>query len=128
MELVVDFDEKSYNNNGKQWKSSRILRVKSKVLHFSFFFHIFLHFSLFFIFPFSFFSICIIFSFFHFSCFGIFPFFCSFSFFHVLSFSLFFFFLLLFHFLSFSFIFLGAQNVTCFGASISLRFLLTLVL
>ena len=30
MEIVEDFDEKSYNNNGKPWKSSRILRVKSK--------------------------------------------------------------------------------------------------
>ena len=27
MEIVEDFDEKSYNNNGKPWKSSRILRV-----------------------------------------------------------------------------------------------------
>ena len=27
MEIVEDFDEKSYNNNGKPWKSSRILRM-----------------------------------------------------------------------------------------------------
>ena len=27
MEIVQDFDEKSYNNNGKPWKSSRISRV-----------------------------------------------------------------------------------------------------
>ena len=27
MEIVEDFDEKSYNNNGKPWKSSRILRL-----------------------------------------------------------------------------------------------------
>ena len=35
MEIVEDFDEKSYNNNGKSWKSSRILRVNP---FFSFFF------------------------------------------------------------------------------------------
>ena len=35
MEIVEDFDEKSYNNNGKPWKSSRILRVNPI---FSFFF------------------------------------------------------------------------------------------
>ena len=34
MEIVEDFDEKSYNNNGKPWKSSRILRVKPKTLDF----------------------------------------------------------------------------------------------
>ena len=34
MEIVEDFDEKSYNNNGKPWKSSRIL-CESKFLHFS---------------------------------------------------------------------------------------------
>ena len=28
MEIVEEFDEKSYNNNGKPWKSSRILRLK----------------------------------------------------------------------------------------------------
>ena len=28
MEIVEDFDEQSYNNNGKPWKLSRILRVK----------------------------------------------------------------------------------------------------
>ena len=66
MEIVKDFDEQSYNNNGKPWKSSRILRV-NPFFHFSFFFH---HFS--------------IFSFFHF-----FHFFFFFSFsFHFLSFSL----------------------------------------
>ena len=79
MEIVEDFDEKSYNNNGKSWKSSRILRV-SPFFHFSLIFH---HFSLFFRFFF-------IFSFFHF----------SFIFFHFLSFSFIF-----FYFLSFSFIF-----------------------
>ena len=44
MEIVVDFDEKSYNNNGKPWKSSRILRV-NPMFSFSFLFY---HFSPFF--------------------------------------------------------------------------------
>ena len=35
MEIVKDFDEKSYNNNGKPWNSSRILRMNPI---FSFFF------------------------------------------------------------------------------------------
>ena len=49
MEIVEDFDEKSYNNNGKAWKSSRILRVNP-------IFFIFLSFSsFFFIFSFFFF-------------------------------------------------------------------------
>ena len=105
MEIVEDFDDKSYNNNGKPWKSSRILRV-NPFFHFSFFFH---HFSsffrLFFIFSFffhiSFFHIknfFIFFSIFHFSSF-------SFIFFHFLSFSFFFNFSFFFHFLSFSIIF-----------------------
>ena len=45
MEIVEDFDGKSYNNNGKPWKSSRILR-ENPFFHFSFFFH---HFSTFFL-------------------------------------------------------------------------------
>ena len=56
MEIVEDFDEQSYYNNGKPWKSSRILRVNP---FFSFFF---LFLSFFFIFSVVFF----IFSFFHF--------------------------------------------------------------
>ena len=59
MEIVEDFDEKSYNKNGKPWKSSRILRVNPI---FSFFF---LFSSFFFIFSFHFFHF-FIFSFFHF--------------------------------------------------------------
>ena len=60
MEIVEDFDEKSCNNNGKLWKSSRILRV-NPIFHFSLFFHHFshvfhfFHFFIFFIFPFFFF-------------------------------------------------------------------------
>ena len=81
MEIVEDFDEKSYNNNDKPWKSSRILRVKPNCFifhHVSSFFFIFFHFS---------------FIFLHFPSF-------SFIFYHFLSFSIIF-----FHFLSLSFIF-----------------------
>ena len=80
MEIVEDFDEKSYNNNGKSWKSSRILRV-NPFFHFSFCFHHFLSFS--------------------------------FIFFHVLSFSFIF--------------FAGCSKSDFFWASISLRFLLTVL-
>ena len=52
MEFVEDFHEKSYNNNGKPWKSSRILRVNPMFFIFLSFFIIFLHFSSFFIFYF----------------------------------------------------------------------------
>ena len=81
MEIVEDFGEKSYNNNVKPWKYSRILRVNPI---FSFFLSF--HFSH--LFHFSFFS----FSFFQF-----------FIFLHFLSFS--FIFLIFLHFSSFSFIF-----------------------
>ena len=40
MEIIEGFDEKSYKNNGKPWKSSRILRVKPNFFIFSFFFNI----------------------------------------------------------------------------------------
>ena len=93
MEIVKDFDEKSYNNNGKPWKSSMVLRVKPN-FHFSFFFS---H---------------------HFS-----PFFSFFSFFHNFSFSFFSYLYFSFSFLFFSFFFSGAQNLIFFWASISLRFL-----
>ena len=63
MEIVEDFDEKSYNNNGKHWKSSRILRVNPIFFIFLSFFIIFFIFSVFF---FSFFHFFIFFSFFHF--------------------------------------------------------------
>ena len=43
METVEVFDEK-YNNNGKPWKSSKILRLKPNFFIFSLFI-IFLHFS-----------------------------------------------------------------------------------
>ena len=78
MEIVEDFDKKSYNNNGKLWKSSRILRVNPiffiflsffiiSLLFFSFFF-MFLIFSFFFIFHFFiFFEFFLFFSIFHFS-------------------------------------------------------------
>ena len=53
MEIVEDFDEKSYNYNGKSWKSSKILRVNPFFFHFSFFFFSF-SFFIFFIFSFFF--------------------------------------------------------------------------
>ena len=163
MEIVEDFDEKSYNNNGKSWKSSRILRVNpffSFFFLFSSFFIIFPHFlSFFLIFSFSFifyhflsFSF-IFFRFLSFSSiffyFFIFFYFLSFSFifyhflsffFHFLSF-VFHFSFIFFHFLSFSFIFFHFLSfsfiffvfVLCsksdfFRASISLRFLLTVLM
>ena len=93
MEIVEDFDEKSYNNNGKPWKSSRILRVNPIFFIFlSFFILSFFSFFLSFIF-FHVLSFSFIFFYFHFLSF-------SFIFFHFLSFSKF-----VFHFLSFSFIF-----------------------
>ena len=73
MEIVNDFDERSYNNNGKTWKSSRILRVNPNFFMFLSFSIVFLHFLS----SFSFFNFL--------------------SFFHVLSFSIVF-----YHFLSFS--------------------------
>ena len=65
MEIVQDFDEKSYNsNNGKPWKSSRILRVNPNFFMFlslfifffflkkNYFFHFFFIFSFFLFFDF----------------------------------------------------------------------------
>ena len=132
LEIVEDFDEKSYNNNGTPWKSSRILRVSPHFfifLSFSSFFSIFHCFHFFICFPFFSF-----FSFFQFS-FFIFPliFFLSFS----LSFCFLFLFLffIFIHFRSFSFLFLsfsfsllGAQNLIFFWASMSLGFLLTVLM
>ena len=75
MEIVKKFNEKRYNNNGKPWKSSKILRVNPNFLIFLSFFIIFLHFS--------FFSFFIFLHFFNFSFFFTFSFyfiFPSFSF------------------------------------------------
>ena len=77
MEILKDFDEQSYNNNGKPWKSSRILRLN----------------PIFFIFSFCLFS----FIFFHFLSF-------SFMFFHVLPFYFIFFLFLSFSVIFFSFL------------------------
>ena len=101
MEIVEDFDEKSYNNNGKPWKSSTILRVNPNFFIFLSFFFIFLHFRFFNFFHF-FMSLHFSISFFHFFQFFIFLHFLSFSFMfvHFRSFSIIF-----FHFPSFSFIF-----------------------
>ena len=99
MGIVKDFDEKSYNNNGKPWTSSRILRVKPNFFIFSLFI-IFRHFFVYFLHFFVFFSFFIVVHLFFFSFFFIFYFFKVFHFsvilFHVLSFSF-----ILFHFLSF---------------------------
>ena len=59
MDIVDDFVEQSYNNNGKPWKSLSICRMKQKLL-FSFFLH-FLNFSFTFFFIFF-----ILFMFYHF--------------------------------------------------------------
>ena len=88
MEIVEDIDEKSYNNNGKPWKSLRILRVNPMFFIFLSFFIIFIHFFVFFFFLFfSFF----IFHFFIFHFFSIFHFSSLFKFFHFLSCSFIFF-------------------------------------
>ena len=142
---LLIFRGKETHPETKSWKSSRILTKKittttinpgivedfpcePKFLHSSLFVSIiFLHFSLFlfFFFIFSFFSF---FSFFHFLSFSFISFhFLSFSFifFPFLSFSFIF-----FHFLSFSvifFVFVGCSKSDFFWASISLRFLLTVL-
>ena len=78
MEIAEDFDEKSYNNNGKPWKVVEDFACESQILHFFFFFFFS---SFFFIFPFSpFFHFFIFFIFFIFSFFHVFSFF---PFFHV---------------------------------------------
>ena len=119
-EIVEDFDEKSYNNNGETWKSSRILRVNPFFFIFSFFFS-----SFFFNFCFFFLIFFIFFIFFIFSFFFVFFHFFIFSFFsHFLSCSFFFFlflFLLCFFLFCFSFIF-------CHLLSISIMFFLFLFL
>ena len=77
LEIVDDFDGKSYKNNGKPWKTSRILRVNPNFFiflsfsSFSFIFCSFIFFSFFlfffFFFFFFFFSFFLLFfSFFHF--------------------------------------------------------------
>ena len=85
--------KKSYNNNGKPWKSSKVLRVCSQISSF-------FHFSLVFLICSSFFFIFIIFTIF-------------FMFFFIFSFPCFPF---CFFFLIFSFVFLsvGAQNLIFF--------------
>ena len=107
MEIVQDLDETRYNkNNSKSWISSQILRVKLNFFIFLSFFIIFLHSFMFFHFlSFS----CIFFHFYHFPSF-------SFIFYHFLSFSFIFFF------------FVGCSKSDFFWASISLRFLLTVLM
>ena len=91
IEIVDDFDEKSYNNNGKPWKIVEILHLNPFVFIFLSFFNIFLHFFVFFIFHFfPFFSLfhfvfhfSFFFHFFSFSFFVIFFIFFIFSFFPI---------------------------------------------
>ena len=78
---------KKNNNNGKPWKTSRILRVKPNFFIFLSFFIIFLHFSIFFIFSFLFEHFFFFFVFFMFFIFVVFlknicPFFTCFYFSH----------------------------------------------
>ena len=81
MEIVEDFDETNYNNNGKSWKPSRILRVKPNL----FFFHR-SSFSVILSLCEKKFHIFIVFIFSVFFRFFFFQFFLNFSFFHVLQF------------------------------------------
>ena len=124
MDIVEDFDEKSYSNNGKPWKSSRILRVNPNFFIFLYvFISIFSLFHFFHFYIFEFFT-CPFFHFLSFSlifvhflclffCLFLFHFLsCSFMFFHFLSFSFSFYFMF-FHVLSFSL--LGAQNMIFWG-------------
>ena len=114
MEIVEDFVEKSYTNNGKSWRSLRILRLKPKTSEIfrDFAFEIFFIFSSFssdfFMFQqffwFSSFFSCFRFSFFPFFIVSIFFLSFIFSFLHFHSFlCVFFFFFLLFCFFHFSF-------------------------
>ena len=99
MEIVEDFDEKSYNNNCKPWKSLRILRV-NPFFHFSFFFH---HFFRFFFFFFHFFIF-----------FFIFHFFLLFFIFYFLFFTFLFFFFFIFPIFYFYFIYIIFFNLSFF--------------
>ena len=113
MEIVDDFDEQSYNNNGKPWKPSGIFRVKSNFIIFPLFIivrHFFRCFFIFFIF--SFFVVFFIFSLFQFFFFAFFFMFFIFHFLHFFFISLIFFifsFLSFFHFFHF-FIFLHLRS------------------
>ena len=102
MEIVEDFDEKSYNNNGKPWKYLRILLVKPHFFIFFTFHHFsspfFSHFFVFF-----FFSFFVSFHFFHFSFVSLFSFFLHCFLFFILSFYHFVFFSSFFHVFSFCF-------------------------
>ena len=80
MEIVEEFIQTSYNDNGKRWKSSRILRVKRNCFIFSLFIFFFFHF-----FFFSLFSFSVIFFVFFFSSFFLFL-----HFFHFFDFFMFF--------------------------------------
>ena len=80
-EIVEDFDEKSYNNNGKTLEILEDFACEAKFLHFSSCFIIFLHFSIFSNFH-VFLQFFHFFNFFHFIIFSFSSFFLFFSFFH----------------------------------------------
>ena len=116
MEIVEDFDDKSHNNNGKPWTSSRILCVNP---FFSFFF-LFSSFFISFTFSLHHFFHYFFFSFFHFFISLIsftFSFLSFFIFFHFLHFSSFLFSSFLFSsfFFSFSFSIQGCSKSVFFG-------------
>ena len=94
VEIVEDFAEKSYNNNGKHWKSSMIMRERTKTSEilrdFAFVFGLF--------FIFHFFHVSFFLNILHYSSFSFFvP---IFSFLLLLN-SSFLFFIFIFHFLNF---------------------------
>ena len=156
MEIVEDFDENSYNNNGKPWKSSRILRVNPNffifflcppffVIFFVFlknsffpFFHFFHFFSFCLFFSFSLFFFFSSFLFFHFTLFHFFHLFhffifFIFSFFFIFIFSIFSFLFFNFsfffnflHFLSFSFIFYHFLSFSFIFSFLSFSFIFSL--
>ena len=128
MEIVEEFVERSYNNNGKPWTKNlgnlkRFLHFSSFsscffIFHFSVFFLDILAFVNIFLHVFDLFFLCSFFlSFFHYCFLNVFLFFClNFSFFHVfLHFFHFSFFPIIFSILSFSFSFRGnSQNLRNF--------------
>ena len=118
---LLIFLGKETHSETQSWKSSRILRVKPNCFIFSLLFFIFFIFFIFLFLHFLSFS----FIFFHVLSFSFIVFHfmsCSVMFFHCLSLSF-----IVFHFLSFS-VFVGCSKSDFFWASISLRFLFTILM
>ena len=109
MQIVDDFIKQSYNNKGKTWKSSRILRVMPERFFLGDF--AFLTFFIIFFFSFSSFFSSTFFSFFqvfNFSCFSFYLFFFHLFLFHFVVFHFF----ISFHVLSFSQFFFSIRRQT----------------